>query len=128
MTHVGTVTATETLFLSGPMSGVPEYNVPMFDDATIHLRQLGFHVISPVELFKNKFGEYWLKQSRKTYLYAAYAVLMDPHTTGIALIPGWEYSDGSYAEAVVAASLELKFFNTNGDQFTPPKFSKRYFT
>jgi hypothetical protein len=122
-----TVPPTGAVFLSGPMSGRPDYNVPLFEEAAANLRSLGFHIISPVELFKNAFGELWLNQPRSAYLYAAYAVLMDPHTHGIALLSGWEYSDGSFAEAVVAKSLELKFYHTNGCRFDPPTFNKSEF-
>lgn len=116
------------VFLSGPMTGIPEHNVPAFERATERARNTGFHIISPVELFRNTFGEHWLTQPRKAYLYAAYAVLMDPHTEGIMVLPGWEYSEGSYAEVVMAASLQLRFFRAeDGYEFPPYKFSKMHF-
>jgi hypothetical protein len=35
--------------LSGPMSGLPEHNIPAFNAAAAQLRGLGFCVVNPVE-------------------------------------------------------------------------------
>lgn len=39
-----------TYYLAGPMSGVPQFNIPLFDNATARLRLQGFTIVSPAEL------------------------------------------------------------------------------
>lgn len=39
----------QLIYISGPMSGVPNYNFPAFEEATKILRSQGFTVISPAE-------------------------------------------------------------------------------
>ncbi|MGE5607641.1 MAG: DUF4406 domain-containing protein, partial [Bacillota bacterium] len=40
---------TKPLYLSGPMSGLPEHNIPAFNAAAARLRRLGFCVVNPAE-------------------------------------------------------------------------------
>ncbi len=37
------------IYLSGPMSGYPSFNIPAFDDAARQLRANGYQVVSPAE-------------------------------------------------------------------------------
>jgi hypothetical protein len=38
------------LYVSGPMTGLPEFNYPAFHEAKRHLEEAGFDVISPADL------------------------------------------------------------------------------
>lgn len=39
----------KTVYISGPMSGLPELNYPAFNAAAAELRALGYHVENPAE-------------------------------------------------------------------------------
>lgn len=40
----------KTLYISGPMTNVPQFNVPLFDAVAACLREKGWNVVSPAEL------------------------------------------------------------------------------
>lgn len=37
-------------YLAGPMSNIPQFNFPAFDDAAADLRARGWDIVSPAEL------------------------------------------------------------------------------
>lgn len=39
-----------TYYLSGPMTGIPKYNYPLFEQVATRLRRMGLKVISPHEI------------------------------------------------------------------------------
>jgi len=89
-----------TLYLSGPMSGMPDLNFPTFNAETARLRALGFTVINPVEINPDPDAD-WLD------CIAADIVRMRPADT-IAFLPGWEASAGAQVEHIVARRLGMK--------------------
>jgi hypothetical protein len=88
------------LYLSGPMTGVPEFNYPAFNKAAADLRAAGYEVVSPAELDNgdtSKPREYYLRRDFQEVLKA----------DGIALLPGWENSRGAKAEVTMGYELNL---------------------
>ncbi len=82
------------LYLSGPMRGYPSFNVFAFHRATGHLRKLGYDVFSPAE--RKEHGEKSL---------AYYMALDLPEVCAadaVAVLPGWQDSQGAQLEVYVA--------------------------
>ena len=97
------------IYLSGPMSGVPNYNAPMFDAATKKLREEGFEVLSPVELDRAEGfdlesppkASYWSLLARDVF------TIGDSELSAIFVLPGWEKSKGARLEVFQALLMKL---------------------
>ena len=86
------------LYLSGPMSGLPDLNFPAFNAEAQRLRDLGYEVINPVEL--NPDGGTWHECMRRDI-----AALMD--CDKVVLLDGWEKSAGACLEKDIAARVGI---------------------
>jgi hypothetical protein len=95
------------LFLSGPMSHRrdTDYNVPAFDAAVQRLSRLGHDVVSPIDHFRSRYGPAFLQQPREVYMQIAADLICRGAFDGIVLLPGWEMSEGAYAEAMLMRSV-----------------------
>lgn len=89
------------VYLSGPMSGLPEHNYPAFAKAAADLRALGIEVVSPHEL------DHLLAEgaSWEDYMRNDLKALMD--CTHLVLLPGWEDSRGAHLEVHLAHRLGI---------------------
>jgi hypothetical protein len=87
------------IYISGPMTGLPEFNFPAFNAAAAQLRSLGYEVINPAEFGEGE-GKTWADYMRKDI-----KALMD--CTHVAVLSGWEKSKGAKVELSLAASLEM---------------------
>lgn len=87
------------LYLSGPMSNLPDLNFPAFHAAAADLRAAGYEVASPAELppDPDKTWEDWLRDDLHLMLDCG----------GVAKLPGWHYSRGAQLEVHVADSLRM---------------------
>ena len=88
------------VYLSGPMSGRPEFNFPAFHAAASALRAKGFEVANPAEIEPT--GEKTWANCMKADIKA----LCDCCT--VALLPGWEDSKGANIEARLAIQLGMR--------------------
>lgn len=94
------------IYLSGPMSGRPEYNFPEFHAAAARLRNAGFEVISPAELDGDPPpGVAPGDCTYNSYLARDVQIVADPTIAGIAVLDGWEESGGARLEVTVAHRL-----------------------
>lgn len=89
------------VYVSGPMTGMPELNHPAFNKAAAQLRAQGIAVFNPAELPKNN------SWSWCDYMRADLKALMD--CTEILMLPGWEKSKGARLEMHVAIALGMTF-------------------
>lgn len=89
-----------TLYLSGPMTGLPEMGYPAFHEAAARLRQRGFAVISPAENFG---GDTTRPYSECMRLDIRQVTEVD----AVAVLPGWHRSSGVLMETTVAGFLGL---------------------
>jgi hypothetical protein len=88
-----------TIYISGPMTGYPEFNYPAFQNATQQLRELGYTVISPHEIeVPEKTWESFMRSDIKA--------LMDCHK--VVTLPGWENSRGARIEVNLAKELGMR--------------------
>jgi len=88
-------------YLSGPMTGIPEYNFPAFHEAAAVLRQRGYNILNPAEL-KRSIED---NVPRSFYLRGDLKELLD--CQGIILLPGWEFSRGAELELGIARQLDF---------------------
>ena len=92
------------LYVSGPMTGIPEFNYPAFADACIRLRAEGHTVISPHEVNPQDGSEHeWAWYMRRDLV-----ALMD--ADAIVVLPGWEDSRGALLETHVATALGMPLY------------------
>jgi len=89
----------KTVYLSGPMSGLPELNFPAFHAAASRLRDAGIAVINPAEISAQSGGEW------HDFMRADIKALCDCDT--LALLPGWEHSNGAHLELHIAHRLGI---------------------
>ena len=93
-----------TLYIAGPMSGLPEFNYPAFNAAADELRAVGYDVLNPVDAEKhNTTGQ---PQAWDWYMRHALRMVLD--ADGLALLPGWRNSRGARLEVRVADSLLMQ--------------------
>jgi hypothetical protein len=109
------------LYLAGPMRGYKDFNSQAFKRAAAILRMQGHVVFSPLENDEEKYGEDIIRnatgnESEATGKgFSLRDALCDDLTyicreaEGIALLPGWEHSTGSFPEWATAKALRLHF-------------------
>lgn len=86
------------LYLSGPMTGLPDHNYPAFNAEAARLRALGYDIVNPAELKPE--GNEWHHYLRRD--------LREMLTCdGLALMPGWHNSKGAHLEIQVAHRVEM---------------------
>ena len=87
------------IYISGPMSGLPDLNFPAFHDAAEKLRALGHEVTNPAE----KQEENDKNMSWTDYMRLDIKMLMD--CDAVALLPRYGQSKGAMTELNLAQSL-----------------------
>jgi hypothetical protein len=123
------------IYLSGPMSGIKNYNALAFYHAESALRVYGWgdDIINPIALDdhdpyteENKTGV-WKTQHRNRYLRRDIMLLADPqqNITHIYMLQGWEKSRGARLEKKIAEELGLyvvfeKKYGAIPKEVTPP--------
>lgn len=88
------------LYLSGPMTGLPDYGYPIFHAAAERLRALGHEVENPAEHFKGR-----QDLPRKVYLKRDIGEVLKAEA--VAVLPGWQGSKGACLEVAVAREIGL---------------------
>lgn len=104
-------------YLAGPMSGIPQCNIPVFNAAADDLRQRGLKIISPAELddpevyaaaMASKDGYPKTGNTWGDFLSRDIKIVADK-VTGIIFLPGWEKSRGARLEAFVGLLCGHRF-------------------
>ena len=92
--------AADAVYLSGPMTGLPDFNRPAFHAAAAALRAQGHVVINPAEVDLGPDAS-WADYMRIHLAEIARRV------TRVFVLPGWESSRGAQLEVHVARALGL---------------------
>jgi nucleoside 2-deoxyribosyltransferase len=95
---------TITVYLSGPMSGLPELNFPAFNAAAHALRQIGYSVINPAE-FKTTTEGMTEAEAWRACMQVDIKALVD--CDAIVMLPGWAESRGACLERSIAQGLQM---------------------
>lgn len=91
------------IYLSGPMTGMPEYNYPLFREVAGELRAMGHRVYNPAEFpHKGDPKSFPIRQA-----FAAYSNFICLEADTIVLLPGWERSKGVSAEKALAENCGI---------------------
>lgn len=96
------MTGYPTIYLAGPMTGLPEFNRPAFNAAAAELRLRGFVVINPAEFFEGQTDLAWTA-------YMAHGMrrlVCDAHA--LAYLPGWRKSRGAKLEVRTAKAIGIE--------------------
>lgn len=88
------------IYLSGPMTGLPDFNRPAFDRAAKSLREKGYEIWSPAEAFDRN-----VLMPRAHYMREDIKALLQCDT--VMMLPNWEQSRGARLEYEIAKELEL---------------------
>lgn len=112
------------IYLAGPMSNIPHFNVPTFLAAGVALRANGHEIFNPAEVDIARVGWEFYRQCPLgthaeldaigvTQLNYRDCLRLDlnwilDNAEAIALLPNWERSKGVAAEIALARALSLK--------------------
>lgn len=103
------------VYVSGPMTGIEDYNFPAFHDATDSLRSRGFIVVSPAELDEDERGGVPEKPAEDYGPeYIEFLTRDVEHVVGVdalVMLPGWQRSRGARFEAMIAIGLDKPIFS-----------------
>ena len=88
------------LYVSGPMSGLPNNNKPAFNKAAKKLRKKGYRVVNPAELDSGEPCDTWEDCLRRDLRFLTTC-------DAIATLPGWTHSRGALLEIHVGHALSF---------------------
>ena len=97
------------LYLSGPMTGIENYNYPAFNAAAAALRAQRFHVQNPAE---NPPCDSW-----EAYMRAAIRQMLI--CDAVVVLAGWENSRGATEEVRIASVVGMDVYRFNGEEIKP---------
>lgn len=111
-------------YVAGPMSGIPQFNIPAFDAASWALRQQGWEIVSPAELDEPHIRAVCMESADGIpnavthggtwgdFLSRDVKIVSD-QVDAIVLLPGWENSKGANLEAFVGTLCKKVFYLYN---------------
>lgn len=104
----GDKTVSMKYYLAGPMTGLPDYNFPMFEKVANYLRDIGIDVASPHEIDHGETPETKGQLPYGVYIRAGLKMLLE--CDGIIMLPNWKDSKGAKIELYVANACDMQLF------------------
>jgi hypothetical protein len=95
----------KTIYIAGPMTGLPEFNYPAFFDAEERLREQGFLIKNPATGQKHPNSIVEDDEVWRYYMRQGIRMLLE--SDEIALLPGWMDSRGAKLEYFIAQNLGM---------------------
>lgn len=120
------------LYIAGPMTGIPQFNIPAFDRAARALEGMGYDVVSPAELdgaevraalLLSQTGakeDYPNGMTHGDFLARDVKLIADDGIEAIGVLSGWEQSPGALHETFVARQKGLPIFRVDLSESGPP--------
>jgi len=96
------------IYISGPMSGLPELNFPAFRAEADRLRALGYDAVNPAEINEGETDWHTCLKTDLRELLTCDAV---------ALLPGWLDSKGAHLEVHVAHRVGISVIDAKSIDF-----------
>jgi len=93
-------TDTMIVYISGPMTGLPDYNYPLFNQVASELRERGFAVCNPAEFFGG-LGD----RTREEYMRESVRCLAG--CDRVVTLPNWQSSAGAVLEVEIARQMGI---------------------
>lgn len=117
-----------SFYLAGPMTGIPQFNFPVFDRAAAELRDQGYEIVSPAELDDPATREAALAspdgapgsgsadgETYGTFLARDVKLVIDD-VDGVVTLPNWWKSRGARIEVFTAATMGKPIYYFNPDE------------
>lgn len=108
------------VYIAGPMTGIPEHNVPAFDAARDRLQAEGFATVSPPDITRSLGRHIEGIGADGSITEAAYRELVRLDLREligadvVAMLPGWRRSRGALVEYVNAVHMGLPVHTVDG--------------
>jgi hypothetical protein len=96
----------QRIYLSGPMTGLPDYNDPAFNAEAARIRALGYTVENPAE---NP-----LSADAPWHMCMRDAIRPMLTCDAVAFLPGWQISRGANVEIELAGHLRMTVIESSG--------------
>jgi Domain of unknown function (DUF4406) len=94
------------VYLSGPMSGIKDYNKEAFNHAEAQLNIRGIKCINPWRR-----GMYHHDRPKSFHMRRDFLDILHRDTKNIVLLDGWENSTGARAEVLIAQEIGLPIYH-----------------
>lgn len=99
-------TKATTIYLSGKMTGLPDFGAKEFNEYAAKYRLGGFNVVSPIELDRGVHDEPY-----GAYIRRDVALLLGPTIDRLYLMPSWRDSKGARLEKHLAETVGMPVFD-----------------
>lgn len=118
------------VYVAGPMTGIPQFNIPAFDALAAKLRAKGNTVVSPAELDSHEIRQELLASPDGQYAFgstigatkmtwadflARDVKLIADEISEIVVLPNWQYSRGARLEVFVGLLSKKRIYRWRED-------------